>query len=125
MIDHLRPIHLLVWCVLAATPAVAGNAPVADAAEKADWTRVSALLKDGADVNGVQVDGMTALHWAAYHDNTESAKVLLAAGASAKTENRYGVTPLSLACTNGNGDLVKAFLSAGADANTSLRGGES
>lgn len=99
--------------------------PVADAAEKADWQQVRALLmKDRADINSTQVDGATALHWAAYHDNIEIAKLLITSGASAKTENRYGVTPLSLACTNGNAEMVKAFLAAGADANTTLRGGE-
>ena len=31
-----------------------------------------------ADVNAPQADGMTALHWAAYHDDLETAKLLLA-----------------------------------------------
>jgi ankyrin repeat protein len=114
----------MVLVLLITTPALAADAPLADAAEKADWPRVRALLKDRADANAAQADGMTALHWAAYHDNTEAAKLLLAAGASAKAENRYGVTPLSLACTNGNEDIVKALLAAGADANGTLRGGE-
>jgi len=107
-----------------APPARAADAALAEAAENADWSRVRALLKKGADANAAQVDGMTALHWAAYHDDAEVAKLLLAARAKAKAENRYGVTPLSLACTNGNSDLVSALLTAGADPNTTLRGGE-
>lgn len=114
---------MLCMCGVASS-ANALNAPLADAAEKADWPRVRALLKDRADANAVQVDGMTALHWAAHHDDLETARLLLAAGASAKIENRYGVTPLSLACTNGNADLVRMLLAAGADPNTALRGGE-
>ncbi|MBO0699363.1 MAG: ankyrin repeat domain-containing protein [Zavarzinella sp.] len=102
----------------------AADAPVADAAEKADWARLQALLKERADASAAQADGMTALHWAAYHDNAEAARLLLAAGGSAKAANRYGVTPLSLACTNGNGDLVRMLLAAGADPNATLRGGE-
>src|SRR5438477_9508970 len=113
---------VLAFC--AGSPARAADSPVADAAEKADWRRVRVLLKDRADANAAQVDGMTALHWAAYHDDADAAKLLLAAGAGAKAENRYGVTPLSLACTNGNAEIVKALLAAGADANTTLRGGE-
>ena len=109
---------------IVASQAGAANAPLADAAEKADWPRVRALLKESAEVNSAEPDGMTALHWAAYHDNSEAANVLLAAGADAKAANRYGVTPLSLACTNGNAALVKALLAAGADPNTTLRGGE-
>jgi uncharacterized protein len=107
------------------SPANAASAPLADAAEKSDWQRVRTLLKERADPNAPQVDGMTALHWAAYHDEPGTAKLLLAAGAGAKAENRYGVTPLSLACTNGNAELVRMLLAAGADPNTTLRGGES
>jgi ankyrin repeat protein len=121
----LRIITLAVVLAIGiASRARAADAPVADAAEKADWPRVRALLKDRTDVSAAQVDGMTALHWAAYHDHAEAAKLLIAAGAGAKAENRYGVTPLSLACTNGNAEIVKALLAAGADANGALRGGE-
>jgi len=104
--------------------ATAADAPLADAAEKADWARVQALLAERVDVNTAQLDGMTALHWAAYHDGADAAKRLIAAGASAKAENRYGVTPLSLACTRGNDEIVKMLLAAGADPNATLRGGE-
>ena len=74
---------------------------LADAAERADWTRVRTLLKDGADANAAQVDGMTALHWAAHHDDPDIAGRLVKAGAKAGAVNRYGVAPLSLACANG------------------------
>jgi ankyrin repeat protein len=125
------------WCAVArsaaAAPATApatapaagaAPAPLADAAERADWLRVRALLGEHADVNAAQVDGSTALHWAGYHDEPAVAKLLVAAGASAKAENRYGVTPLSLACTNGDADVVALLLAAGADPNAALRGGE-
>jgi len=100
------------------------KAPLADAAEKSDWDRVVSMLNERAGVGAAQPDGMTALHWAAYHDNLDVAKALLAAGADAKGANAYGVTPLSLACTNGDGAMVTMLLAAGADANTTLRGGE-
>jgi ankyrin repeat protein len=105
--------------------AVAGHATVADAAEKADWATVRALLTERADVNAAQVDGMTALHWAAYHDASEIVEPLLRAGAAVTAANRYGVTPLSLACTNGNPAVIGLFLKAGADPNGALPGGES
>ncbi|HEU5432650.1 MAG TPA: ankyrin repeat domain-containing protein, partial [Thermomicrobiales bacterium] len=85
---------------------------------------VGRLLDARAQVNAPQADGMTALHWATYHDDFEMAKRLLAAGADAKAANRYGVTPLSLACTNGNAELVELLLDAGAEAKTALAGGE-
>nr|ACO70932.1 ankyrin-related protein [uncultured Verrucomicrobiota bacterium] len=99
-------------------------APLPDAAEQKDWSRVTALLQSKADPNSPQPDGATALHWAAYHDQATAARKLLAAGAKPDITNRYGVTPLSLACTNGNETLVGALLDAGADANAVLRGGE-
>ena len=93
-----------------------------DAAEKRDRATLRALVERRVDVNEAQADGMTALHWAAYHDDLETAKLLVSAGADAKAANRYGVTPLSLACTNGNAAMVELLLEAGADPNAALRG---
>ena len=104
--------------------AAGAEAPLADAAEKMDRAGIPVLLKKGVDVNAAQVDGMTALHWAAYHDDLETAKLLVKADANVKAANRYGVTPLALACTNGNWAIVELLLAAGADPNTTLRGGE-
>jgi ankyrin repeat protein len=99
-------------------------APLADAAERNDFSAVIALLESKADLNAAQVDGMTALHWAVFHDDAELAERLIKAGADASAANRYGVTPLSIACTNGNAAIVQLLLEAGADPNTKLRGGE-
>ena len=110
--------------VSSALTTAAAESRLADAAEKSDRAGVRTLLKQRVDVNAPQVDGMTALHWAAYQDDLETARLLLKAGASAKAANRYGVTPLSLACVNGNTELVESLLAAGADPNTTLRGGE-
>ncbi|MGH9374095.1 MAG: ankyrin repeat domain-containing protein [Vicinamibacterales bacterium] len=100
------------------------DAPLADAAERLDRAAVRALLKEGVGVDAAQVDGMTALHWAAYHDDREMSELLLGAGGDVRAANRYGVTPLSLACTNGNGEIVELLLKAGADPNWPLPGGE-
>jgi ankyrin repeat protein len=108
----------------ASVHAVDSRAPLADAVEKLDRSRVRALLKQHADVNRPQADGMTALHWAAYQDDLELANLLVRAGAQVKAANRYGVTPLSLACTNGNAPMVEMLLKAGADPNAPLPGGE-
>jgi ankyrin repeat protein len=100
------------------------DALLADAAEKMDRAAVRTLLKQRVDVNAPQVDGMTALHWASYQDDLETASLLVRAGANVKAGNRYGVTPLSLACTNGNSAMVELLLKAGADPNGALPGGE-
>lgn len=93
-------------------------------AESQDWPAVSAQLATKADANAAQVDGTTALHWAAYHDEAKAVTSLLAAGAKAETPNRYGITPLLLACENGNEAIVRALVKAGANPNAKQRGGE-
>jgi uncharacterized protein len=97
---------------------------VADAVAKSDVAAIQKLLKQHADVNAPQADGMTALHWAAYLDDVNMAKVLVAASANVMATNHYGVTPLSLACQNGNAAIVELLVEHGADPNTALRGGE-
>lgn len=108
--------------LLAASGFAADKSPLADAVEKSDRAAIRTLLKQHADVNAAQADGMTALHWAAHLDNLETAKLLVSADANAT--NRYGVTPLTLACQNGNAAMVELLLAHGADANITLRGGE-
>jgi ankyrin repeat protein len=104
--------------------AASSDALLADAAEKMDRAAIRTLLQKHANVNAPQVDGMTALHWAAYQDDLDTVELLLRAGAAPKATNRYGVTPLSLACTNGNAAIVRLLLRAGADPNAALPGGE-
>lgn len=110
--------------LLGAFAAVANDAPLADASEKSDRTAIRTLLKQRADVNAAHADGMTALHWATYRDDFETAKALVQAKAEVALTNHYGVTPLSLACQNGSTAIVQLLLAHGADANTTLRGGE-
>ena len=123
---HWRKITglLLLGLGLAASAFGAARATLADAAEQRDKTSVSALLKTGADVNAAQVDGTTALHWAAYNDDAETVALLLKAGANVNAVNRYGAPPLAQACINGNAAIVKLLLGAGADPNTTMKGGE-
>ena len=103
--------------------AAAASAPLADAAEKMDRAAIRTLLQRHADVNAPQVDGMTALHWAAYHDDLETTTALVRAGARVNVTNRYGIAPLTLAILSGNNSLVDVLLNAGADPNTTLPGG--
>lgn len=100
------------------------SAPLADAAQKPDMAGVRALLARHADATAAQADGTTALHWAAFHDDTDIAAALIGAKANVSAANRYGVTPLALACTNGSAKMIELLLGAGADANSALPGGE-
>jgi ankyrin repeat protein len=120
---RIAGLALLVIGVAQASTA-ADNPTLADAAEQRNATLVRTLLAKHADVNTAQVDGMTALHWAVYHDDTEMAGLLVRSGANVNATNVYGVPPLSLASMNGNAAVVKALLDAGANANALQPGGE-
>jgi ankyrin repeat protein len=110
--------------VASGTFAAESSAPLADAVENRNQAVVRVLFEQRVDVNAPQVDGMTALHWAVYRDDSATVRLIVIAGGNVKAENRYGVTPLSLACTNGNTAIVELLLESGADPNTTLRGGE-
>ena len=91
---------------------------VATAAMKGDKEAVRKLLKDGADVNAAQGDGMTALHWAARTGEAEIAQMLLYAGANVKASTRLGAyTPLLLAAEQGHAGVIAALVTGGADVN--------
>ncbi len=110
--------------VLAGSWACAADSFVADAARKDDRAAVRSLLAAHADVSVPQADGTTALHWAAYVDDVETATMLLDAGSKPDAVNRYGMTVLVQACNNGDGRLVQLLLEHGADPNQALPGGE-
>ena len=97
---------------------------VADAAKSGDAAAVKALLKQGADVNAAQGDGMTALHWAASRGDAAMAQMLLSAGANIRATTRLGgITALHLASQAGHAPVVAALLAAGADANAATSTG--
>jgi ankyrin repeat protein len=102
--------------LLAAT--VSANGTVADAAKAGDAAAVKALLKQGADVNAAQGDGMTALHWAATNGDVAMTQMLLSAGANVRATTRLGgITALHLASQGGQAQVAAALIAAGAEPN--------
>jgi len=104
----------------AAAPATS----VADAAMRRDTTSVLTLLKEKADVNAAQGDGMTALHWAASQADANLVTALLHAGADVhKTTRLGGYTPLHLAAMEGAAPVIDLLAAAGADVGASTATG--
>ena len=90
-----RLLGTLLFSLSVTVMGLAGEPSLPDAAEAQDTALTKRLFKNGADVNAEQVDGMTALHWAVYHDDAALGGRLLKKGASASAKNRYGITPVS------------------------------
>jgi len=108
--------------IFAAAPL--GASAVVEAAMNGNRDAVRALLKDGADVNTAQADGMTALHWAAQKGDVELAKLLLYASANVRATTRIGgYTPLLIASRNGDAPMIDALLAGGADPNNATANG--
>ncbi len=111
----LSPVRFASYLPEAASPP---ESPVADAAMRSDLETVRALVKQGADVNAAQGDGMTALHWAAQNGDVTLVEVLVYAGANPSAATRNGAyTPLHLAARAGNAQVAEALLQAGANPN--------
>jgi ankyrin repeat protein len=111
-------------CAVATVAAAGSNASLIEAVKNGSPAHIRALLKQRVDVNASEIDGTTALHWAARSDDRETVQLLLQAGANVHASNRYGLTPLAVAATNGSAAVVAALLRAGADPNTTSPEGE-
>jgi len=124
-----------------------------EAAAAGDSAKVEALLKQGADPNSVDSDGITPLMVSVVGDiervrgiavkgikeswqkglpkviksmkgDPATALALLARGASVNTATRRGITALDLAALGGNPALVTLLLDHGADVNHRAKRGE-
>ena len=110
---RLASVFALSLALVGATPA---ESPVADAAQANDTEQVRTLLRQGADANAAQSDGLTALHWAALNGNAQMVDLLLYAGAPVEPLTRVGgYTPLHLAARSGHAGVVEKLLAGGAE----------
>ena len=86
--------------------------------------RILILAGIAASLIAAEGDGSSALHWASYRDDLESADRLIRAGADVNAANDLGVTPLWAASQNGSAAMVRRLLEAGANPNAALLKGE-
>ncbi len=118
------PLVCLLAILVSSGTTIASDRELADAIEAKQFDTATKLLESQIDVNAVQPDGMSALHWAIHHNELKLAQALIGKGARTEVKNRYGVTPLFLACQNGDHELVELLLFAGANPNAALPNGE-
>ncbi len=93
-----------------------GASPLMHAALYADIGCMKVLLENGADPNARNLDGATALIWAA--DDPAKVKLLLAAKADVNARTKHGVTALlAAALPYGSSGVIAQLLAKGADVN--------
>ncbi|MBV8905185.1 MAG: ankyrin repeat domain-containing protein [Acidobacteriia bacterium] len=110
--------------LLGTTQAAKLGPPLIDAVKHGDAATVRSLLAGKADINAMDPEGATALHWAAEMNQPALAALLIDAGAKVNAVTRYNITPLSLAAKAGSATIVERLLEAGVDPNSVSEEGE-
>ena len=96
------------------TPLMCVSQHVARASDTTMVQIAQALLDAGAKVDARSKGGLTALHYAARHNEPRIASLLLSAGADVNARAPKGMTPLHYAAQKGAEEVVQVLLSAGA-----------
>lgn len=106
--------------------------PLCEAVIHNDSVAFQRLLTEGADVNELDYNNISALFYACQNGHYEMAKSLIQNGANLEVKDRFGKTPLSMAVfwykVNNNvsdGKLIKLLIEAGADINAKNNAGVS
>ncbi|XP_072291999.1 protein phosphatase 1 regulatory subunit 12A isoform X7 [Eucyclogobius newberryi] len=80
-----------------------------------DREEVAALLRQGADINHANIDGLTALHQACIDENAEMVQFLVESGSDVNRGDNEGWTPLHAAASCGFAQIVKYLIEHGAN----------
>ena len=95
-----------------------GRQPLHYAALDGNTAMIKLLIKHKANVNGSNLDGMTALHISAMMGDDDCVAALLDGGADSMAEiTESKETPLHFASHQGHNEVVEKLLAAGADPN--------
>ena len=85
------------------------------AAKNGHVAAVHKFVEAGADLEGADRDGNTALVLAAQNGRTQTVQALVKSGARVNAYNRQGTSPLLVALGNGHFETAAELLKAGAD----------
>jgi len=103
------------WATLWAEVTRGGN--LLQAARKGDIGSMEKLLKQGANVNAADAQGMTPLLYAAANDHMRAVKFLLGKGADIKIQDSRGYTALMLVAGSGNVEMAQLLIKSGSNLN--------
>ena len=84
---------------------------------KANLNLVRDLIALGADLDWQDESGWTALHYCAYHNHSEIARMLIDAGADLNLQDNRGWTALHLCAEHNHPEILRMLIDAGADLN--------
>nr|XP_057931985.1 protein phosphatase 1 regulatory subunit 12A isoform X2 [Doryrhamphus excisus] len=79
-----------------------------------DQEEVAALLRQGADINHANIDGLTALHQACIDENAEMVQFLVESGSNVNMGDNEGWNPLHAAASCGFIQIAKYLIEHGA-----------
>jgi ankyrin repeat protein len=92
--------------------------PLTQAAKDGNASDVSALLKNGANIDQPNSQhGWTPLYWAIYNDKPDTVQMLLNNGASVNIMDADGNSPLMIAASQGMTKTINTLIERGADIN--------
>lgn len=96
---------------------------LSQAAESGDTATVQQLLKDGADINGHDALGRTAVMAATHNNQVDTVRILIQAGADINIRDNRMDNPFLYAGAEGLLDILKLTIDAGADTKLTNRFG--
>ncbi len=104
------------------------NLALIKAAQRCNTKKVDELLKQGADINYVDVDGISPLIWSLDKINSpgypvDTAIFLLNKGANVNIKPKFALPALARAVAHNNVAITKLILDKGADVNMEFNGG--
>ncbi len=107
---------LAIFCIVAAAALFAAQSQqgrLASLIQAGNRKAALDMIRAGADVNEVQPDGTSPIHWAVYRADYEILEALIAKKAKANVTNELGSTPLAEAIKLDDSRIVKMLLDAG------------